>query len=121
MELDRGERLHLRIGSHVVLVSVAAVLAPHDVFGSKRTYCSEDTDLFVARRFRIVAGWGIYREQHNDLQHVVLHDVANGAQLFIKAPAVFHAKTFAHGDLHALDVLTIPDWFQEGVREAEIE
>ena len=106
---------------HVVLVSVAAVSAPHDVFGGKRTYCSEDPDLFVTRRFRIVAGRCIHRQQHKDLQHVVLHDVANGAQLFIKTPAAFHAEAFAQSDLYARDVLTIPDWFQERVREAEVE
>ena len=52
---------------------------------------------------------------------MVLHDVANRADFVIEAPAALHAEALGHRDLHAGDVIAIPDRFEEGVGEPEIE
>ena len=50
---------------------------------------------------------------------MVLHHVADGAGLLIEEAAALHAETLGHGDLHAFDVVAVPDRLQEGVGEAE--
>ena len=52
---------------------------------------------------------------------MILHDVANGADFVIETASPFHAELFRHRDFHGVDVLAIPDRFEECVREAEIE
>ena len=58
----------------------------------------------------------------DDLQQVVLHDVADRADLLVEAcrgPA--DAEALGHRDLHVLDVVAVPDRLEERVREAEVE
>jgi len=58
-------------------------------------------------------------QQRNDLQQMVLHDIADGPDFFVKGAAALHAELFRHGDLNVLHVVSIPDRLQEGVGEAE--
>ena len=57
----------------------------------------------------------------HDLQQVILDHVANGAGFFVEGTAALNAEVFGHRDLHALDVLAIPDRLEDGVGEAEVE
>jgi hypothetical protein len=50
---------------------------------------------------------------------VVLHDVADGADLVVEAAAALDAEGLGHGDLHALDVVAVPDRLEERIGEAE--
>ena len=50
---------------------------------------------------------------------MVLDHVANGAGLIVESAAPFHAKVFRHGDLHAFDVVAIPERLHEGVGKPE--
>ena len=50
---------------------------------------------------------------------MVLDHVANGAGLIVETAAAFDAEIFRHGDLHALDVVAIPERLHERVGEAE--
>ncbi len=43
-----------------------------------------------------------------DLQQMVLHDVAQRARAIVKIAATLDAKLFRHRDLHAFDELPIP-------------
>ena len=52
---------------------------------------------------------------------MVLHHVANGADLFVELTATLHAKVLGHRDLHARDMVPIPDRFEKGVGKPEIE
>ncbi len=56
---------------------------------------------------------------HNTLKQVVLDDVANGAGLIVKAAAPFDAEILRHGDLHAFDIVAIPERLHERVGKAE--
>ena len=53
------------------------------------------------------------------MQEMVLEDVADGAGLVVELAAALHAEGLGHGDLHALDVVTIPNGLEEAVGEAE--
>src|SRR5271157_3399667 len=50
---------------------------------------------------------------------MVLDDVADCAGLVVESPAALHTKVFRHSDLHALDVVAVPERLHESVREAE--
>src|SRR5262245_21770096 len=52
---------------------------------------------------------------------MILHDVADRARLIIKSAPPLNAEVFGHGDLHTLDMVAIPEGFQDRIGEAEEE
>src|SRR5215831_21300373 len=50
---------------------------------------------------------------------MVLDNVANRAGLVVERTTSLHAEVLRHRDLHAFDVMAVPDRFQERVGEAE--
>src|SRR5207245_8475408 len=84
-------------------------------------YLTENRHLRDADRCVIVHVGGFHRYESHALQQVVLHDIANGAGLFVKPPASLETEPFRHRDLHAFHVMAVPHRLQEGVREAEEE
>ena len=50
---------------------------------------------------------------------MVLHDVADGAGLFVKSPAPLDAKILGHRDLNAVDEIAVPDRFQKRIGKPE--
>ena len=52
---------------------------------------------------------------------MVLHHVANGADLLVKGAAALHAELLGHGDLHVLDVVAVPNRLEKCVGETEIQ
>ncbi len=55
------------------------------------------------------------------LEEVVLEHVPDDARLFVVAPAVLDPDRLGGGDLDVMDVLAVPDGFEDRVREAEHE
>ena len=52
---------------------------------------------------------------------MVLHHIAQCANFLIKTSASLHTKILRHGDLHALDIVAIPDRFQKRIGKAEVQ
>ncbi len=52
---------------------------------------------------------------------MILHDIADGAGFLIELTAAVHAHLLGHRDLHAGDVIAIPDGLEERVGKAEIQ
>ena len=52
---------------------------------------------------------------------MILDHVADGAGPVVKGAPALDAEALRHGDLHALDMVAVPDGLQESVREAEEE
>src|SRR5215467_6917306 len=52
---------------------------------------------------------------------MILHDVADRTRLIIKRAPPLDAEVFGHGNLYTLDVVAIPERFQERIGEAEEE
>ena len=50
---------------------------------------------------------------------MVLDHVAYGSVLVVECAASFDAEIFSHGDLNALDVVSIPERLDESVRKAK--
>ena len=62
-----------------------------------------------------------HREMRDDLQQVVLHDVANRADFLVELTAAADAEGFGHRHLHVIDVVAVPDRLEERIREAEVK
>ena len=61
----------------------------------------------------------LHRDQRQELQHVVLHHVAQRARLFVVAGARADAFLLGHGDLHVVDVLLVEQRLEDAVGEPE--
>jgi hypothetical protein len=53
------------------------------------------------------------------LHHVVGNHVAQRPSFVKVSSPLFHSHRFGVRDLHVVDVATIPDWFKDGIVEAE--
>src|SRR5262252_3227909 len=51
---------------------------------------------------------------------MVLHDVANRARLIVEDAPPLDPEIFSHRDLHALDMVAVPERLQERIRETEV-
>ena len=79
----------------------------------------EDLYLLVADGFAIPAGGTLDGEIAHDLKDVVFDNVADAAVLIVEGPAALDAEVLGHGDLHAFDVVAMPEGLEEGVGESE--
>ncbi len=52
---------------------------------------------------------------------MILNHVADGAGLIVECAAALDAEVFRHGDLHALDMVAVPERLEERIREAEVD
>ena len=69
-----------------------------------------------------IGGAGRFHGEHRQyLQYMILHDVLNGAYVVVELATRADAKVFGHGDLHAADVLTVPQRFDKGIGTAKIQ
>ena len=50
---------------------------------------------------------------------MILHHVAQSACAFVKAGASFNAQHFRRCDLHLVDVVRVPEWRENRVRESQ--
>ncbi len=121
MQAQRGEGFDLRIRRHAGFIAVAAKLAAHDLLRIERPHGAEQAQLLGAHCIRIAADRRVHRQQRHHLQQMVLHDVADRADLLVKAAAALHAEILGHGDLHAVDEIAVPDRLEERVGKAEIK
>jgi hypothetical protein len=99
------------------------VLAAHrHAFGfmlRDRTERADDLDLLVADRVRIEVGRRLHGHEAEQLQHVVLQHVPQGAVFVVVGPAVADAEGLGHRDLDVVDRQAVPQRLEDGVAEAQ--
>ena len=121
MQAQRTESLDVRILCNLGLVAVAGVLSAHQVRALQRTHRLKDVGLFAVHGGQAAVRRRLHREQRDDLEQVVLHHVAQTAGALIKRTAALHAELLGQRDLHAGDMVAVPDRFQERIGKTEIE
>ena len=98
------------------------VVLPADVVGGVGgDDGAEHGGLRVLERLRVAAGGCLHRGRGEHLHQVVDDDVAQRADRVVEVPAVLDAEVFGHGDLHARDVVPVPDRLEHRVAEPEVE
>ena len=75
--------------------------------------------LFVAHGVGVHRGRRLHGDEAEQLQHVVLHHVAQRAGLVVVADAVFEPDRLGHRDLHMVDMRGVPQRLEERVGEAQ--
>ncbi len=109
-----------RVADHRFAVDLpGGVLTAHHVVGMDRLDRLEHLDLLVANRLRVERQRRVHRDQRQHLEEVVLHDVADRADLLVELAPLLDAERLGDGDLNSRDRVAAPDPLEEGVAEAE--
>ena len=80
---------------------------------------AQHLDLLVAQRVRLERDRRLHRDEAEQLEQVVLQDVARRAGLLVERAAVLDADRLGHGDLDVVDVAAVPERLEDAVAEAE--
>ena len=121
MQTQRGEGFDLRIRRHACFIAVAAKLPAYHLLGIQRSHGAEQAQLLGTHRIRIAADRRVHCQQCDHLQQMVLHHVADRANLLVEAAASLDAKILRHCDLDAVDEIAIPYRLEERVGKAEVK
>ena len=89
------------------------------MFRVQRRNGAKHLNLFISDGITIQAGGSLHREESHDLKHVVLHHIPDRAGVIVELSPALDAELFCHGDLHALDVIPVPNRFQKAVGKAK--
>ena len=76
-------------------------------------------DLLVAERVGLERGRRLHRDEADELQEMVLENVADRAGLLVEGSAVLDADRLGHRDLHVVHVAAVPERLEDAVPEAE--
>ena len=79
----------------------------------------QDLDLLVPQGVGLEASRRLHGHQADQLEEVVLEDVARGAGLLVERAPVLDADRFGHRDLDVVDVAPIPERLEDAVAEPE--
>ena len=121
LQAQRAKRLNVRVRRDVLLRAVTLVLTANDVVGAQRTHRAQDVGLGDLHGSETLVRGRLHRQQRHDLEQMVLDDVAQAAGRLVKAAALFNAEVLRHRDLHAGDILAVPDRLEKRIGEAEIQ
>ncbi len=131
--LDGDEGLGATVLRNTVLGQVALhrlpgdgalqILAAHGLLGHllqrDRLERLEDLQLLVTDGVLRQAGRRLHGDDAHQLQQVVLHHIAQGADAVVEVAALLHAELLGDGDLHVLDPLAAPQRLEQRVAEAD--
>ena len=119
VQAQRRVRLDVRVRRDAGLVAVAAILAAHEIGRRGRSNGFEDFTFSSRSDVRVGSDGRLHREMRDDLQQVVLDDVANRADFLVEFAAAADTEGLGHRHLHVVHVVAVPDRLEERVREAE--
>src|SRR5205823_2602247 len=79
----------------------------------------QDLELFIAYRVGVEVGRWFHGRDAEQLQQVILKNIAQRARGLVILAASLDADVFRHGDLNVVDIATIPDRLKDAIGEAE--
>ncbi len=121
LKSQRHKGFRLRVGLDAWLVAITAKLTAHHILRPERANSFQHLGFFVPQHLDIHAGRRLHRNIGQNLQQMVLHDVAERARAVVKIAATLDTEVFRHRDLHAFDELPIPQRLEKRIGKAEKE
>ncbi len=92
-----------------------------DILPNHRLQGVQDFDLFVAHRVGIEGNGRLHCYQGEQLQHVVLHHIADRPRFLVIAAAPFQSDVLRHCDLHMVNIAAVPYRLEDAICQAEDE
>lgn len=86
---------------------------------ARQAHGGERLDLLGSQRVRLEVDRFLHGHQGQELEQVVLDDVARRADAVVVPGPAADADVLGHGDLHVVDVVGVPDRFEHLVREPQ--
>ena len=108
-----------RAGLDALLVPVALVLPEHGVRGLDRPQRAQHLQALGAQLVARHAGRRVHQREREQLQQVVLADVAQRAVGVVELAAAVDAAVLRDGDLDRLHRPAVPQRLEDAVREAQ--
>ena len=125
IEFKRSERFGGAPLWHPLFIEVALVLPADTEFGEVaavvRPDSLEDFHLFVSNEFPCVANRGFHGRDHHELEQVVLEHVPKHSRFVIVSTPTTYLDLLGHGDLDMVDVVSVPNRFEDRVSKAKHE
>src|SRR5215510_12877195 len=81
----------------------------------------QDFYFLVADGLAIYSRGRFHGEVRQDLEQMILHDVANGSRLIVEGPSALDADILSHRNLHVFDIVAIPKRLEKRVCESEVQ
>src|ERR1700679_2583428 len=119
LKLQTSKRLHLRVRRNTLLIQIATELPANQILRLNRRNGLKHLHLLITHRLSIASRRTLHREIAHHLEDMVLNHIANRARLVIKSPTTLNPKVLRHRDLNSLNIVTIPNGFQERIRKAK--
>ena len=128
---NEGLRLRCRVHSRLATVACDlccadpawAVLAAHhlaaDLLRADEAHGTQHLHLLVAQCFCVKGCWWLHRNEGEELEEVILQNVAECTGLFVEGATALHAERLCHGDLDVVDIAAMPDRLENQVAETE--
>src|ERR1700761_5950924 len=99
------------------------ILTPHHIL--EDPFCCQWPDLLQHLHLRIPDGLGlillgtIHRDDTKELQQMILYHIPQCATAVIIPPTLAHTYLFGNADLNMIDIVFIPERFEDVVRKTE--
>src|SRR5919109_5332858 len=113
IKTNSSEGFDLRVRRNARLFSIALELSSHDTAGLQWSHRPHDANFFIADTNRFASSRRIHRQEHRDLQQVILDNIAKSAHFIVEFSPAPNTEFFRHGHLDALDMLMVPDRLQK--------
>jgi hypothetical protein len=114
-----SERLDGGIPCHSLFAPVALELSSNEVFRVQRRKCAKHLNLLVSDGVAIQSGGSLHGQKTDHLKHVILDHIPDCSCGIVELSSTLKPEFFGHCDLHALDIISIPDRLQKAIGEAK--
>src|SRR5262249_21123111 len=112
---------HFRVRRYARLFAVAAELTADNLLRIQRLDRLQHLDLFIAHGFAVCSNRRLHGQVRQNLEQVVLHHIKDGARLIVEGASTLNTELLRHRDLHAFDVVAIPERLEKRVSESEVQ
>ena len=121
LQSQRGKGFGGRASQNSGRALVTVILPSHVVVRVGDRHRGKHVALAVGQGVQVTAGWRFHGNHGQDLHQVVLDNVTQTAHPVVEAAPALDPEVLRHSDLHAADVVTVPQRLEHGVGEPQMQ